>query len=400
MNLNSGYPFWLIKDGLPYTFPKLDCSKTVDVAIIGAGISGALVRYSLLKAGVSCVTLDARTIGLGSTAASTSLLQYEIDTPLHQLIGKAGRQQAERAYHLCNGAITDLGDIAAQLDFTDFEHRNSLYFAAYKKDRNYLLQEFEARRAAGFDVSLLDETQVQQQYGFEAPAAILSRHGAQTNAYAFTHRLLQYKKGKDLDVYDRTAVVKTEQQRNSVVLHTEQGFRVKAKRVVYATGYEVVEMIDKKIVDLQSTYAVVSEQYPDRSLFWKDEALLWNTAKPYLYLRTTPDGRIIAGGRDERFHLHTKRDKLIPKKAKQLAADVQRLFPGLRFKTEFTWTGTFGATKDGLPYIGVYDKVPNSYFALGFGGNGITFSVVAAQIITDLVLGKKNKDAAIFAFDR
>ncbi|MBL7713409.1 MAG: FAD-binding oxidoreductase [Chitinophagaceae bacterium] len=400
MNLNSGYPFWLIKDGLPYTFPKLDCNKTVDVAIIGAGISGALVRYFLLKAGVSCVTLDARTIGLGSTSGSTSLLQYEIDTPLHRLIPKVGKQQAERAYHLCNDAILTLEHIAAALDFTEFESRSSLYFAAYKKDRSFLQQEFEARKAAGFDVSLLEEAQVRQQYGFEAPSAILSRHGAQTNAYAFTHRLLQYKKGKSLDVYDRTAVVKTEQQRNGVVLHTEQGFRVKAKRVVYATGYEVVELIDKKIVDLQSTYAVVSEQYPDRAAFWKDEVLLWNTADPYLYLRTTPDGRIIAGGRDERFHQHTKRDRLIPQKAKQLAADVQKLFPDLHFKTEFTWTGTFGATKDGLPYIGVYDKVPNSYFALGFGGNGITFSVVAAQIITELVQGKKNEDAPIFAFDR
>ncbi|HTN16800.1 MAG TPA: FAD-binding oxidoreductase [Chitinophagaceae bacterium] len=400
MNLNSGYPFWLIKDGLPHTFPKLDSDKTADVVIIGAGISGALVRYFLLRAGVSCITLDARTIGLGSTSASTSLLQYEIDTPLHELIAKVGKLQAERAYHLCNEAISTLEDLAAALGFEEFESRDSLYFAAYKKDTAFLQREFDARKAAGFDVSLLDEVAVRQQYGFDAAAGILSKHGAQTNAYAFTHHLLQYKKGKHLDIYDRTTVVKTEQQWGGVVLHTEPGFTVKAKKVIYATGYEVVEMIDKKIVDLQSTYAVVSEQYASRTLFWKDEALLWNTADPYLYLRTTHDGRIIAGGRDEPFHQHTKRDKLIPQKAKQLAADVNKLFPGIGFKTEFTWTGTFGATKDGLPYIGVYDKMPNAFFALGFGGNGITFSVVAAQIITDLVQGKKNKDAPIFAFDR
>jgi glycine/D-amino acid oxidase-like deaminating enzyme len=400
MNLNSGYPFWLIKDGLPYTFPKLDSNKTTDVVIIGAGISGALVRYYLLEAGLSCVTLDARTIGLGSTSASTSLLQYEIDTALHELIDKVGKEKAERAYHLCNNAIHTLGDIAAALGFEEYEFRDSLYFAAYKKDIAFLRREFEARRQAGFDVAFMDDKAVAKQYGFKAPAAILSRHGAQTNAYGFTHRLLQFKKGEGAEIYDRTPVLKTEQKKNGVVLHTQNGFTVKAGHVVYATGYEVVEMIDKKIVDLQSTYAVISEQYSDRSLFWKDEVLLWNTADPYLYMRTTPDGRIIAGGRDENFHQHTKRDQLIPKKAKQLAADANKIFPGLNFKTEFTWTGTFGATKDGLPYIGAYSKIPNSYFALGFGGNGITFSVVAARIITDLILGKENKDAAIFAFDR
>src|SRR5690606_31055843 len=126
--------------------------------------------------------------------------------------------------------------------------------------------------------------------------------------------------------------------------------------------------------------------------FWKDEVLIWNTADPYLYVRTTPDNRVLVGGRDEDFSDPVKRDKLIDKKTKQLTKDISKLFPNLDFKPEFSWTGTFGATKDGLPYIGPYKKLPNSYFALGFGGNGITFSVIAAQIIKDILEGKENKD--------
>lgn len=160
-----------------------------------------------------------------------------------------------------------------------------------------------------------------------------------------------------------------------------------------------MEFIDKKIVDLKSTYAVVSEQYNERK-FWKDEVLIWNTANPYLYVRTTPDGRVLVGGRDEDFYNPDKRNKLISKKTKQLTQDINKLFPQLDFKPEFSWTGTFGATKDGLPFIGGYDKLPNSYFALGFGGNGITFSLIAAEIIRDLLLGKENKDASIFSFER
>ncbi|MND85941.1 Glycine oxidase [compost metagenome] len=70
------------------------------------------------------------------------------------------------------------------------------------------------------------------------------------------------------------------------------------------------------------------------------------------------------------------------------------------FKTEFSWTGTFSSTPDGLPFIGPYKKLANSYFALGFGGNGITFNVIAAEIIRDLILKRSNQDAHLFRFDR
>lgn len=399
MNLKSGLPFWLVKDGLPYSFPKLENNINTDVVIIGGGISGALVRYYLINAGIDCIMVDSRTIGLGSTSASTSLLQYEIDTPLHKLIDMVGKEKAERSYQLCDRAISELYKIAKKLKIEEFENKKSLYYAAYKKDIPMLEKEFKARKEAGFDVKFLDGKEVEQEFGFKAYAAILSNHGAQTNAYAFAHALLQFKKGKNINIYDRTPIVKITNNKNGSVLKTEAGFEIKAKKVIYATGYEVVDFIDKKIVDLKSTYATISEQYNEKN-FWKDEVLIWNTADPYLYMRTTPDGRVLVGGRDENFHDSKKRDKLITKKAKQLSGDIDKIFPELNFKSEFSWVGTFGSTKDGLPFIGIYDKMPNSYFALGFGGNGITFSLIAAEIITDLILGKKNEDAAIFSFDR
>ena len=65
-----------------------------------------------------------------------------------------------------------------------------------------------------------------------------------------------------------------------------------------------------------------------------------------------------------------------------------------------TWCGTFSSTKDALPYIGAYPGIPNMFFALGYGGNGITFSMIAAQIISDLYLGIANSDVHLFRFDR
>src|SRR5262245_47597537 len=119
MNLRAGYPYWLIKNGLPYEYPKLEQSLKTDVVVIGGGISGALAAYHLAQAGVNCVVVDARTIGLGSTCASTALLQYEIDVPLSKLIGIAGYDNAVRAYKLCERSIHSLHQIARNIGFPD-----------------------------------------------------------------------------------------------------------------------------------------------------------------------------------------------------------------------------------------------------------------------------------------
>ena len=400
MKLSSGYPLSLIKNGLLFSYPKLERDIKTDVLVLGGGISGALAAHYLIREGIDCTLIDARTVGLGSTCASTSLLQYEIDTPLHQLIELVGEKNAVRSYKLGTSAITKLAALASKTGMKDFEIKHSLYYAAFKKDIPFLKKEFEARKRHGFKVKWLEEDQVSRQFGFSSPGGILSGVAATTDAYLLTHRLLQYNINKGLNVYDRTQVVSIEHTRRNVQLETQEKFTITAKKLVYATGYEVVDFISKPIVKLTSTYAIASEAFNSPLKLGKSDTVIWNTAKPYLYFRSTNDNRILIGGRDEEFFSHFKRDKLIPEKTKQLQKDFKKIFPSIPFKTEFSWAGIFGSTKDGLPYIGPYQKLPNSFFALGFGGNGITFSQVAGEIIASLMKGKKNKDAAIFSFER
>lgn len=400
MNLTTGYPYWLINSGLPAHYPKPEQSIKTDVLIIGAGISGALTAYHLIKAGIQCVVVDARTVGLGSTCASTSLLQYELDKPLYELANQIGRKKAVRAYTMCAEAIDSLQHISKKIKFKSFEQQQSLFFAAYKKDKKRIETEFTARKKAGFDVQLLDEQQIQQQFGFAAPAAILSSKAAATDAYLFTHALLAKGISKGLEVFDRTTVSKIEYKKKGAIVTTEKGHTINAGKIVNASGYEISEFIDKKIVTLHSTYALASEHIQTHLPVWKNNSMLWNTADPYLYMRLTKDNRIIVGGRDEEYYNPARRDRLIKKKTALLKKDFLKLFPAVDFVPEFGWTGTFGSTQDALPYIGTYNKTPHTYYALGFGGNGITFSLVAAEIITDLICGKKNKDASLYAFNR
>ena len=400
MKLSSGYPYSLIRHGLPFSYPKLEKNITTDVLVLGGGISGALAAHFLIEEGVSCVLIDARTIGLGSTCASTSLLQYEIDVSLHQLIQLIGENAAVRSYKLCEAAILGLEKLAHKIQANDFERKKSLYCTAYKKDMKFLKDEFEARKKYGFPVRWLDERKIHKEFGFDSHGAILSSVAAVVDSYMFTHHLLRYNLKRGLQVFDRTVADKITRNSNAVQVKTPEKFVIRAKKIVYATGYEVVDFISKPIVKLNSTYAIASESFNSSQKVYRTDTVFWNTAKPYLYMRTTQDNRIIMGGRDEEFFTHSRRDKLLPGKARQLKNDFKKMFPHIPFKTEFSWAGVFGSTKDGLPYIGEYKKMPNSYFALGFGGNGITFSYVAGEIIASIIKGKKNSDVGIFSFER
>jgi glycine/D-amino acid oxidase-like deaminating enzyme len=399
MQLTGGYPFWLINDGLLHSYPKLLENIQADAVIIGGGISGALTAYYLTNAGIHCMLVDGRTIGLGSTCASTSLLQYELDIPLHILKKKKGNKTADRAYQLCGNAIDTLIRVMDDIGFRHYKRTESLYFSTHRSEQSFLQKECIARKKAGFDVELLSASDLTSHFGLKASCAILSEKGCTTDAYGLTHALLQHSIKKGLKVFDRT-FVKNIHYGKMTELQTAEGYIIQAKHIINATGYEVVNFIPKGIVDFYCTYAVASEQAPEQNPRWKNNVMMWNTDDPYLYMRLTPDNRIIIGGSDERFSNAVTREMLLAKKARQLQKDFNKLIPELVFKREFIWSGAFGKTKDSLPYIGAYKKTPHTYYALGFGGNGITFSVIAAEILRDALLGRHNADSGLFSFDR
>jgi glycine/D-amino acid oxidase-like deaminating enzyme len=400
MQLTAGYPFWLIKDGLRYHYPKLKADAIVHAVIIGGGISGALNAYYLTKAGIECILVDRRTIGLGSTCASTSLLQYELDISLNQLIEKVGKNTAIRIYKLCENSIRKIKELTKDIHYTEYEERGSLFFSTHLSEESFMMKEYEARKKAGLDVSILSEQEMKNKYGLVAAYGILSETGATINAYSLTHKILQHCQHGGLKVFDRTKITGIDYYSGYMELKTDEGYFIKTRNIVNATGFEVISFLKKDIVDFYCTYAISSENMQEEEAIWKDRILMWSTDDPYIYMRLTEDNRIIVGGRDERFSNRITRETYLQKKSKLLQQDFMKLFPGIKFKNEFTWSGTFGKTKDSLPYIGEYPPGSNTYYALGFGGNGITFSVIGAEIIKDLILGQKNEDVKLFSFER
>jgi glycine/D-amino acid oxidase-like deaminating enzyme len=400
MELVAGYPYWLIKNGLLYQYPKLLENTRTRVAIIGGGISGALTAYYLIKAGIECMVVDSRTIGLGSTCASTSLLQYELDIPLHKLKKIVGNYRAVRSYQLCGEAVDKLINLMGNIGFKDFTKRQSLYFSLRRKQKNFMKDELMARKEAGFAVELLSAEELKRHYNLKASYGILSEKGASNDAYALIHEIFQHCIQNGLKVFDRTKIKSIDYKKEKAILKTEEGCLITADYIVNATGYEVINFINKKIVNLDCTYAIISESQAEKNELWKNGAMMWNTDDPYLYLCPADQNRVMIGGRDESFINVKTMHRYLDKKATLLEKDFNKLFFSLSVKKEFAWSGVFGKTKDSLPFIGSFQKTPRTFYALGFGGNGITFSLVAAEIITDLLSGRKNKEADIFSFSR
>ena len=399
MDLRSGHPFWLAKNGLIHDYPPLTRNLRCEVAVVGGGVTGALVAFQLAASGIETVVIDRRDVGWGSTSATTALLQYEIDTPLHKLAKMVGEGHAARTYLACRDSISLLERIVGQLgDDCGFERKKSLYYASRRADLPALEREFRIRLKHGIRLELLSSKELEFRFGFRKPGALLSRDAAQVDAYQLTHALLRKATDKGLRVFDRTEITAIATQKNGFELKTDRGSKVDAKRIVFASGYESQVFLRRKVARLLSTYALASEPIRGLSRALKDH-LIWETARPYLYLRTDGD-RVIVGGEDEDFRDPERRDRLIGAKTKRLQQKFHRLFPDQFLEVAFAWAGTFGETDDGLAYIGATPEWPGAFFALGYGGNGITYSALAAEIIRDAILGRPNKYADLFRFDR
>ena len=403
MDLLSSRPFWPIRDGLPATFPPLLESTSCDVAVIGAGISGAMSASLLAAERLDVVVLDRREAAHGSTAGNTGLVLYELDTMLHRLAARVGPDRAARAYRRCRDAIDVLdrwvrrGGIACA-----FERKTSLYLAANAGHVSRLRREFEARRAAGLAVEWWPRRRIADESSLPHRAAVLSPQAAQIDAYRLTYGLLQAAEQAGARIHDRTPVTRWKFTRAGVELTTARGARVKARKLVVASGYESDAFLPRRVGRLHSTFACVSEPLPKGEFpGWPArQSLIWDTAEPYLYLRTTGDGRVLLGGYDEPFANAAARDRLLPAKVGALKRRFRQFFPKIPLEVATAWAGTFGVSNDGLPFIGQHPKVPHTWFALGFGGNGTTFSVIAAEIVRAAVLGEADPDAAVFGFDR
>ncbi len=401
MKLKTSEPFWLVKNGIINSYPSLRENIETEILIVGGGITGSLIAHQCMRDGHKTVLIDRREVCNGSTSATTSMLQYEIDVPLYELTELIGKEGAEKSYWACYNSIDDLGKVAKEVKSNcGFKKKQSLYFAALKKDLDWLKKEYETRKSAKFPVKWLEPEEIEKKFKIKKSfGGILSEQGGSIDAFQLAHDILKFNHKKGLQIFDKTDIKKVDYKKSGVTVTTEYGNTIKAKKIIYCNGFESTEIIKDNFVELLSTYAIVGEVSEDDQAHLND-LLVWNTAEPYIYLRTTDDNRVLIGGEDEDFVDAEKRDALLNEKAKKLQKTLKKYLPDYDFRIDFSWAGTFGETKDGLPYIGEHPNFPSTYFVLGFGGNGITFSVIGMEMVSKFLKKGKHELEEYFRFRR
>lgn len=400
MDLKSGVPFWQIKNGLLHAFPRLVEPVRCDVLVVGAGITGALIGDHLARAGMTVCVIDQREAGWGSTSASTALLQYEIDTEMQALAKRYGEADAVLAYKACEQAIGSLRKIAKSLRGVDFQSMQSLYYASRWFHKTRVEREGALRLANGFRLEVLDRAAMTARFGIDAPSALLTPVAAETDPYQLAHRLLGRIETHGGHVHARTALKTFTTTRAEVRAETEDGITIRCKQLILAAGYESQTWLRQRVAANRSSYAFVSEPMPGQLGMLKN-TLVWESARPYLYLRRTADERLLVGGEDDHYDIPLRRDARVTAKADTLRTRVSRLFPQLPLRIAFAWAGTFAETEDGLPYFGPHEQHgPRVHFAMAYGGNGITYSLIGAELLRDALLGKTHPCAELFSFAR
>jgi glycine/D-amino acid oxidase-like deaminating enzyme len=401
MDLKSGYPWWAVKNGLMHAFPSLREDVRCDVAILGGGITGALVADELARHGHDTVVVEQRDVAWGSTSASTALLQYEIDTHMTELAQRYDEDAAVLAYRACNDAIAMIADVARRVGAVDFAAAHSLYYASRRRDVRALREEHALRAKHGLDVEWLDADAVRARYGFDAPCAILSRNAARVDPYRLANRLLIGLEKAGTRVFDRSPVDAIERTSRGVRLRTSDGAAVHAKHLVMAAGYANQTFLSQRVARNRSSYAFVTDPIDPAALGALRRMLVWESARPYLYVRPTADDRLLIGGEDDAVDIPARRDAAVDRKARTLADKFARLFPELPLTPAFAWAGTFAETADGLPFFGAHPQHgPRVQFAMAYGGNGITYSMLGAGLLRAAIERRKHPLAALFGFGR
>jgi glycine/D-amino acid oxidase-like deaminating enzyme len=264
-----------------------------------------------------------------------------------------------------------------------------------------LQRELRQRHRAGIRGRWLPSTRLRALTGIEAAGAILTPGNAQVDPYRACLGLARAARASGSELFVRSRAQRIRASRTGVEIELNDG-RVHAAHV--ATGYATAEF--KPLAGrfrMLNTYVMATPRLsnPVREEMGLGDLMLWDTERPYHYARWTADRRLLYGGEDRLYRSDGQDPRVLRERVDALSADLGVLYPALhRVRAEYAWEGRFASTPDGLPYIGTHRRYPRHLFALGYGGNGMTFGFLAAQVLARAIQSRPSPDDSLFAFNR
>ena len=335
-DLRGGRSPWFATSSHP---PRRDLGEnlTCDALIVGAGITGSLVAERLTRQGLDVIIVDRELPGRGSTAASTSMLLWEIDRPLRELSELYGFERASRAYRASRDAVAGLKSLVWRLGIAcDLRDKNSLYLAA-DEGSAVLIEEHRLRARAGLPGDFIDHAVLLDRFGIARAGAIVSSGAADADPMKLANGLLRTALAQGARLFEADAVAFDAAGR-AVNVRMANDREIEARSVVLATGYVMPDIVRSTVHAVSSSWAIATVPQPQN--LWNDGALIWEDAEDYLYARTTRAGRIIIGGEDSTEIVEPEaRDRLIPREIARAGAAARGTLAGCETRHRISLVG-------------------------------------------------------------
>lgn len=402
MNLQSGTYYW------PTTFPDapsysaLEEDLRCDVLIVGGGSSGAQCAYELADANLDVIVIEKSTIGSGSTSTNTALLQYSGEKMFINLVNTFGEDYMTRHLQLLKEAVDEIEAASKNVTIDcEFMRRDTLYAASCPEDVDKLRKEYEFLKSHNCELAFLSKEEIEAKYPFSRDAAIYSYNDAEINPFRYTHALLDHSAKKGVRIYEHTEMNghHYDKEQDRMIVSTKNGYSIQARHVIFAAGYEGMEIKKEKMASFVSTFTITTNPIADLST-WYNRTLIWETARPYIYMRTTQDNRIIIGGLDDNTNYPDDRDSKLVNKKNKLIEELNKRFPTINAQADFYLSAFYGGIADGIPIIAQYEQYPNCYFLFAFGDNGTVYSQALSKIIVQDIVEGNSPDLALYLQDR
>jgi glycine/D-amino acid oxidase-like deaminating enzyme len=384
-------------------FPRFKGDHTADVAIVGGGTAGCAIAYACASAGLRTMLLERDRIGQGSSGRGSGLLLPDPGPSFGDLVAAHGLRSARRAFKAWRSGAREAAALIRRLEIRCALEPLDIIVAADRYDEKTLRREYEARVAAGFDITWLTARHVKKLVNLDAPAAIRMRDAFSLDPYRACVGLVTAAVRRRTKIFERSAVKKVVVAKKDVEIGLDGG-TLRARTVVIATGTATALFTPlRRHFKPREAYMALTEPLPAamRRQFGDPSLAIRDTRTPPRHLRWTADDRLIPSGADQAGPPARTREAVIVQRTGQLMYELLTMYPvisGLR--PEYGWDTPYGETSDGLMYIGPHRNYPRHLFALGGTPHSATGAFVSARILLRALQGRPDNGDEVFAWAR
>ena len=375
-------------------FSKFEKDAKADVCIIGGGLTGLTTAYYLSKTNLKVILLEKFRLCEHASGNTTAKITSQHDLFYDYLIQSQGKEKAKQYLEANEEAIKNIENIVKDENIDcDFERADNYVYTLKQEELEKIKKEVEAVQKLGFPAEFTTDSELP----FDILGAIKFPKQAKFNPCKYANGLVNaIRKKENVAIFENTKVVDLKEAENSLYkIITEKGYCITAKHVVIASHYPIINAPGYYFLKMYQEMSYLIGVETDKPLL---KGMYINSETPTVSFRTAKkDGKdlLLIGGMGHK----TGERKDISDSYKNLEAIAKKYYPDC--KIQYHWCTEDCISLDKIPYIGEFSSLmPNVYVGTGYKKWGMTTSNVAANIITDKILGRQNPYEEVFTSTR